>query len=130
MFSGLFPRLFAQFREAGLFHGQWSIGATGAPTKVSTPTGRTHQDLNIARASAGVYNVTFPPCQHAFFQFQTDLAAGSVLTAGNVPAVTAINPQAGTATLTWRKTATDNNATEVANGDTIRVLAFLGQSTL
>lgn len=130
MFSGLFPRLFSQFREGGVFHGQWSIAATGAPTKVNVPAARTHNDVNIARSGVGVYNLTFPPCAHAFFQFQVDLAAGSVLTAGNVPAVTAINPGAGTAVLTWRKTATDNNATEVANGDTIRMFAYLGQSQL
>jgi hypothetical protein len=63
-------------------HLRAAIGAAGAPTVVSvvdatTGAAATTTGLSIARVSAGVYDVTFPPCRQ-FALGTLNGAAGSV----------------------------------------------------
>src|SRR5690606_25278717 len=55
MLKGLFPRLFGQYKEGGLVVGKWTIGASGAPTKVDAET---HNNLSLARDNTGTYTLT------------------------------------------------------------------------
>ena len=69
-------------------------GSSGAIS--STGSKYDHPDLTATyKSSAGVYDITYPPCIDAFFDFEivsATLAAGSVV-------VTAKSPTAGTATI-------------------------------
>lgn len=89
------------------------IGATGAPTVNSG----SDPDWTVTRASAGVYNITFPPtpaqniCGSELCAWISLSSAVTVTTA----TVTAVNYTAGTATI--RTTLGGATAADPASGD-------------
>lgn len=87
------------------------IGGTGAPGTIAGAPGFT-----IARASAGFYNITFPPCVDISIFVQLMSPVPTVFDA----VVTARNAAAGTATIKTYNAA--GTITDPANGDELHIL--------
>lgn len=88
-----------------------NVGASGAPTP---DTNKSDPGFTWARASAGVYNITFPPCPRGVIKpLIVKTATPTVFTAH----VTAFSDTAGTATIRYNNAA--GAATDPANGDII-----------
>lgn len=129
MFRGLFPRLFSYFREGGLLYAEFSIGAAGAVTQTAAQAATSHNEVTLTRTNTGAYTIGYPACGRAFVVAQLALLVGAQITNGGQLFVLVVSPSAGTATMVARKVATDNNNTEIANGDVVRVFVYAGQGS-
>lgn len=129
MFRGLFPRLFSYFREGGLLYAEFSIGGTGAVSQSAAQAASSHNEVTLVRTGVGAYTVNYPACGRAHVMPQLALNAGAQITTGGQLFVLVVNPGAGTATMVARKVATDNNNTEIASGDVVRVFVYAGQGS-
>ncbi len=64
MLPNVFPRLFGQFREAGIIRGAFTFTDSGDTWAAVTTGGHTYNGLTVADAGTGRVTVTFPKCRN------------------------------------------------------------------
>lgn len=97
MLRGLFPRLFSQFREAGIIRGRFTFADSGDTWSASDDT---YVGFTATDAGTGLVTIAFPACRNLLVLSAT-LAAPTVGTVTDVriiqfPPLTATLAKAGT----------------------------------
>jgi hypothetical protein len=130
MFKSMFPRLFGQFKEGGIFRGHFTF--TDSDDSWAPVTAETYNGFTVADGGTGVVVVSFPKCKqlevlHASVRETVGTAANIRLV--ELPPITDAVAKAGTFTLNLYTNGTEAVAPALADpvdGAVLSLVLYVG----